>query len=77
MYKNIILTGERLSEFHISYLYIQSQSISKKFNQEAASVLSSYNFAPTAISRDNLIRERKHQSSSARMLKLIGTDERQ
>lgn len=35
----------------------------EEFNREAVGVLSSYNFAPTAISRDNLLREGKKEST--------------
>lgn len=35
----------------------------EEFNREAVSVLSSFNFAPTAISRDNLLREGKKEST--------------
>lgn len=35
----------------------------EEFNREAVSAISSYNFAPTAISRDNLLREGKDAST--------------
>ena len=34
----------------------------EEFNREAVSIISSYNFAPTKISRDNLIREGKNEN---------------
>lgn len=35
----------------------------EEFNREAVGILSSYNFAPTAVSRDNLLREGKEDSA--------------
>lgn len=35
----------------------------EEFNREAVSVLSSYHFAPTAVSRENLLREGKKEST--------------
>lgn len=35
----------------------------EKFNRQAVGIISSFNFAPTRISRDNLIREGKKESS--------------
>lgn len=43
--------------------YNISSPYPEEFNREAVSAISSFNFSPTSISRDNLVREGKHSDS--------------